>query len=99
MSLFIATLGVSRFKPVRLMTRVMMIIHCIPLDIVGLGNVTCSDLLLVDSLQQIQDIDADDVYDQFQDSLSVYDHNHERAWEWKNYTISGARIPVVIYRH
>ena len=45
----------------------MMIIHYIPLDIVGSGDVTCLVLLLVDSLPQIQGIDAGGVYDQFSD--------------------------------
>jgi len=67
MSLFIVALGVSRLKPARLTTRTMMIIHCILLDIAGSGDVTCSVLLLVESLPQIQDIDAGGVYDQFSD--------------------------------
>jgi len=67
MWLFITILGVSRLKPARLITRTMMIIHYIPLDIVGSGDVTCLVLLLVDSLPQIQGIDAGGVYDQFSD--------------------------------
>jgi hypothetical protein len=67
MPLFIVALGVSRLKPARLTRRTMMIIHCILLDIVGSGDVTCSVLQLVESLPQTQDIDAGGVYDQFSD--------------------------------